>query len=49
MKNYINILIAVILTVSNTVYSQPLRIFDKDDRFDWIQTARVFLIFLLQP
>ena len=49
MKNYINILIVAILIVSNTVYSQPLRIFDKDDRFDWIQTARVFLMDAYQP
>lgn len=32
-----------------SAFSQPLRIRDKDDRFDWLQTARVFLMDAYQP
>lgn len=37
------------LFVSNITCSQPKRIFEKTDKFDWLQTARVFLLDAYQP
>ena len=41
--------VVLILIVSNSAYPQLVNIGDKDDRFDWIQTARVFLLDAYQP
>lgn len=48
-RSYMIIVLAGILTFSQTVHSQSLQISNKDDRFDWIQTARVFLLDAYQP
>jgi hypothetical protein len=37
------------LFIPKEVVAQPFRISEKDNRFDWIQTARVFLMDAYQP
>ena len=43
------LLLSIIFLSTKITYSQPTRIFDKDDTFDWLQTARVFLLDAYQP
>lgn len=43
------LLFSVIFLSTKITYSQPTRIFDKDDKFGWLQTARVFLLDAYQP
>lgn len=40
---------ALFFLSSSFLISQPSQIKDKDDRFDWLQTARVFLMDAYQP
>jgi len=49
MKNYISILFAILLFSAGTVDAQPGQILEKDNRYDWIQTARIFLMDAYQP
>lgn len=42
-------LLVFLLTFSGQVYSQSVQIINKSDKFDWIQTARVFLLDAYQP
>jgi hypothetical protein len=41
--------LATALLINESIQSQSLRITNKDDRFDWLQTARVFLMDAYQP
>lgn len=42
--SYVIIILASIFISSKTVHSQSIHISDKNERLDWIQTARVFLM-----
>lgn len=46
---HIIILLSGSLFFANIALSQPIRVFDKDDKFNWIQTARIFLMDAYQP
>lgn len=49
MKKIIILILPLILFLSAALNAQPSHIFDKDNRFDWILTARVFLLDAYQP
>jgi hypothetical protein len=46
---HVLLLIAAGILFSESTHSQPVSIIDKDDRFEWLQTARVFLMDAYQP
>jgi hypothetical protein len=48
MKRLITLLTIAFFAL-NTSYAQQKLILDKDDKFDWIQTARIFLMDAYQP
>ena len=48
MKNFLILTHAILCLTFNSGYAQS-RILEKDDRFDWIQTARIFLMDAYQP
>ena len=49
MNLYLIVLIAIILISVKSAYLQTVEILDKNDQFNWIQTARVFLMDAYQP
>ncbi len=49
MKSFIIIFLTSILLSAGTANSQSSLIFNKDNRFDWIQTSRIFLMDAYQP
>ena len=49
LKNYLVLLVVIILLSATSTHCQPVLIQDKGDKYSWIQTARVFLLDAYQP
>lgn len=49
MKNYLILFFSVSLLSAKTTCAQTGRVFDKAEKFQWLQTARVFLMDAYQP
>lgn len=49
IKFYSILVLSVILFTSKITHSQPTRIFEKEAKYNWLQTARIFLIDAYQP
>lgn len=49
MRSFIITLLPFFILSSSVGHTQPNRVFEKDNRFDWIQTARIFLLDAYQP
>lgn len=49
MRKLITLYIILFMLSQSSSHAQQIRVFEKGDRFDWIQTARIFLLDAYQP